>query len=736
MIHSQKHLKMKNFSVPRPFFFFWFITLLLLFINTAAGQSEWPYTETEDGTYTDTTALPSLDSILFQSPNRLEVEAACAIRYAHNADIYLRWKPIQGATGYQVVYRLGDALSAGSTAQANANELLLEGLPLDTIVFCEVIPLGADLEDEWQSDVVSVSTAPQSEPIVVWPEFYNRLAFWFSKEENEQELCQFLEEVEGVSPYEKLAFLQAYAFDNAAFVKPPSGNASEMPSWLPPDAVFGSGEERWCVPLTNKPCRCKVISMGSNLATPNLNMAGYKVTPKIVLNQISKGESERRSEAGAAKFVLIRQDRGSGANTIVRSNLPVSDDSASVTPAASRIAFFLACLQGGIPNTNLPPTCNCVRPLHVYYEYTTNLRIKAQVKGCPFSRGSEASAEDWAFVAVLRQKTGDLEPLAAGRVTFNSSCSSNWNPDFWIRFLDFMSPLIQYLVQVAGGNDSGSIPLPTPNSIGQFITALQGLIETPFAIRNSDGCMDAERAATLVSGSRTYQLRPNEPITVFLFSSYYLRTRGYGCWRAEAGVASDYYLLGVVESEAEPTNEECCAKKFANYIVGSQSDPIIFPLRPPSNPLPVNSIADRLQNVGFLLSLFGGWDNLPTVPGSGVVVLTREFDKELRGPSCILEGRTRMPQTDEEMSASALEFRVFPNPTNDLLNVQVGTASRVNLRIGFHDALGRLVRVPYSGEIEPGRHLLPLPVMDLPKGAYIVRVYVGAKRENFRIFIF
>ncbi len=83
---------MKNFSVPRPFSTFWVTALLFLSINIAVGQSESPYTEPEDSTYADI-----LDSIFLQSPNRPEVEAACAIRYAHNADIYLRWKPVQGA---------------------------------------------------------------------------------------------------------------------------------------------------------------------------------------------------------------------------------------------------------------------------------------------------------------------------------------------------------------------------------------------------------------------------------------------------------------------------------------------------------------------------------------------------------------------------------------------------------------------------------------------------------------
>ena len=664
--------------------------ILLVFASISNAQ-------TEDPPETDSTEVTFLDSIILQSPNRITVEAACAVRYAQNADIYLRWEAVQSATGYTVFYSLDGTEATWLSAQVSTNELLLEGLPLDTVLLWEVIPLGPDFEGDWQSGIAQVSSAAQLEPIAVSHKFYNSLEAWFAKENNYQGFCQFMDGMNGVSKYEKLAFLQTYAFDNASFVKPVSA-PENLQAWFPPSTIYSNGEEQWCVPLIVGKCNCKVVTRGTNLATPNENMNDFKVKPKkfgkiISLAPDGTGEFEYRGEAGAAKFATLKQNRKSGSSTLVRSNLPISGDAQSVTTETSELAFFLACISNnGSYNTNLPTECDCSRPLHVYYEYTTKLRIKSKKRGCIWSKGSEATAEDWAFIGVFHGKTGDITPVASGRATLNSSCNSNWNPDFWIKLLDVANPVLKYYVQTLDTTSGNNIPSTT--QIDQFISGLQTLIQTPFSIKNSNGCLDEEHDAPLVTGNKTYQLLPNNPIRVTLFSSYYLRTRGYGCWRSEAGVASDYYLLGVVESEAEPLNEECCANKYANYIVGSQSAPFnntaTFGLNA------VNSIANRLGRVGFFLSIFGGWNGLPTVPGSGVIVLTREFDNGLLGPSCG-DGEGERPaggdRSQNNLTRDGIIFTAYPSAASDQLNVQINAEVDMDVDVRLFDIQGRLAKV-------------------------------------------
>ena len=706
--------------------------LLLSFTSISFTQTEPPPIDSLDAGETPETLFN--DILIFQSPTRIIAEASSAIRFDSNADVYLRWLEIPTATGYTLRYRFDAPATTWTTAQISTNEILLEGLPLDTLVIWEVIPIGTGEDDNWISDVSRVSTWSQDEPVIVSEGLYNRLEAWFAKEGNEEAFCEFIDELTTVSLYEKLAFLQAYAFDNASFIKPSTSTGSSLQPWFPSNSIFGSGEDQWCIPIIVGSCKCKVVSKGSNLATPNENMNNYHVEAKKFSKDGSEG-NEYRLEAGAAKFSSLKQNRGvfSNPRKLIRSNLPVSEDPESVTTEASELAFFLACLSGsGNYNTNIPSECDCTRPLHVYYQYTSRLRILSKVRSCWVSKGSEATAEDWAWIGALQGKTGDITPIAAGRATLNSSCKSSWNPDFWIKLLDLAGPALQYYVQTLDSTSGSNIP--TNNQINQFISGLQALITTPFSIKNSNGCLDETRDAALLTGSRTFSLAPNAPIRVTLFSAYYLRTRGYGCWRSEAGVASDYYLLGVVESAADPINEECCAKKYANYIVGSQSGPDgtnTFPLSA------VNSLANRLGGVGFFLSLFGSWDNLPTVPGSGVIVLTREFDNEIRGVSCINGGENfERPVKGRSVATQVVKFAVFPSKTSDWLNVQVNAETETNLQIRLFDVNGHLAKVAYSGDVSPGGHLLQLSIGDLPQGAYIVHCTGGSQAQNFKILVF
>ena len=148
-------------------------------------------------------------------------------------------------------------------------------------------------------------------------------------------------------------------------------------------------------------------------------------------------------------------------------------------------------------------------------------------------------------------------------------------------------------------------------------------------------------------------------------------------------------------------------------------------------------MANRLGRVGFFLSLFGSWDNLPTVPGSGVIVLTREFDNEIRGVSCTNEGENFEPPVESRsVPKQDVEFAIFPSKTSDWLNVQINGETEMNLQIRLFDVNGNLAKVAYSGGVSPGGHLLQLSIGNLPKGSYIVQCSGDFQAQNFKILIF
>jgi hypothetical protein len=137
--------------------------------------------------------------------------------------------------------------------------------------------------------------------------------------------------------------------------------------------------------------------------------------------------------------------------------------------------------------------------------------------------------------------------------------------------------------------------VPTQTQIDDFFEALETLLSTPFSISYGK-CGNLEQNFVLVSGGNTLTLEPNEPIKVALMSAYHVRTNGYG-YHSEAAVASDYYLLGVVESELTE-DPECCGDKFANYMIGSLS----VPEEGDVELYAVNTFASRLEDVSFDLS--------------------------------------------------------------------------------------------------------------------------------------
>ncbi len=674
------------------------------------------------------------DSLIYQSPERIAIEAQAAVRLANSADVYLKWEVLPGVSNYTVRYKLGEGDAAWVSVQRSTNDLILENVPLDIMVVWEVLVVGdSQITPVYQSDLGAVSTRQQYEPIQVSHRLYSKLEGWFAKDDNDEGFCEFFRALD-VSPYEKLAFLQAYAFDNARFTKPALPSSSDIKDWYPAATVTGTGDGDECFPMAGS-CKCKVISDGSNLATPNekYDYDKRKILPQFV-QKIAKSDNDNttidRFEAGAAKFISLRQSEGAGGMAYAMSNLQGADDVTSVTTEVSEIVFFLACLtNNGGSTSNLPSACQCRRPLYIDYEYTTRLHVKAEKRNCWFSKGAEAQAEDLAFVGVYEGKTGDVTPIAANQAMLSRACSSSWNPDFWINVLNLAKPVGEYFLQRL---DTTQSRIPTAAQLDSFVNALKVLIKTPF--RNSSGvCEEKQIDKVLVSGRDSFLLRPNAPIRVGIFSSYYVRTRGYGCWRAQAGVASDYYLLGVVESEKKESEDpECCTDKFANYVLGSLSTPSNGDVQIDA----VNSLENRMQDVGFLLSTYGSWDSLKRDPSSGQLLLSREYDR-LYGPSCL--NYEEMSGGSEERSrtktADLNRVKVYPNVAEDNLNVEVHVHAPCHAQISLVDLRGGLSKTFFLGDLDQGSQAFQFHVSDIAQGNYVVYCRLGDQDYSFKISI-
>lgn len=675
------------------------------------------------------------DSIIYQSPIRIAIEAEAAVRLSNSADVYLKWAALPDVSNYTVRYKLGEGDAAWLSVQRSTNDLILENVPLDITVTWEVLVVGdSQVTPVYQSDIGTVSTSQQHEPIQVSHRLYSKLEGWFGKDDNNEGFCEFFRALNDIHQYEKLAFLQAYAFDNARFIKPAFPSSSDIKDWYPAATVTGTGDGDECFPMATN-CKCKVISDGSNIATPNggYDLVARKINPRSV-QKIAHADEDRttidRFEAGAAKFISLRQSESFGGMAYAMSNLQGANDENSVTTQASEIVFFLACLtSNGGTTTNLPSACQCRRPLYVDYEYTTRLHVKAEKKNCWFSKGAEAQAEDLAFVGVYEGKTGKVTPIAANQALLTRACSSSWNPDFWINVLNLAKPVADYYLQTL---DTTQSRIPTTQQVNAFIDSLKALIKTPF--RNSSGtCEEIQQDKVLVSGRDSLLLRPNAPIRVGIFSSYYVRTRGYGCWRAQAGIASDYFLLGVVESEKKESEDpECCTDKFANYVLGSLSTPWNGDVKIDA----VNSLENRMQDVGFLLSTYGSWDSLKRDPSSGQLLIKHQYDR-LYGPSCLNYGEMNGDAEDRSRTNTTdlNSVRVYPNIVESCLNVEVNAHAPCHAQIRLVDLRGGLSKTFFLGHLEDGNRAFRFPVSDIAKGNYVVHCRLGQQDYSFKVSI-
>lgn len=659
--------------------------------------------------------------IITQSLPTVRLLSNATLRFENSASVYLKWEADVKAEKYQITYTNG---KSAYTVETSQKELLIDNLPLDTEFSWKVSASGTD--DKFISDQGVFSTAAQSEPIAVSGALYKQLTRWFMDEKSLIPFCDYLDQLQGINKMEILSFVQAYTFDNAAFVKGKEGD--HLSAWYPP-ALKGKPEDCYQPPNPPNPpatkCRCRVITRGTNLATPTseIDVQSGVIRPRVEQFIHRDGNNRTyvdRFEAGAAKFVSLRQNQGGGSVDFSSSNMQGGDDSANSTTQASELQFFLGCTNG---STNLPSQCGCERPLYVRYEYTTNLRVRAETGGCPWSKAAAAQAEDMAFVVAYNERDNEMTALGAGQAGVSRSCESNWNPDFWIELLDVLNPVALFL---ASGDS-----VPSADQLNQFTEELQDLIGTPFTLRSGE-CGITNESAVLIDSSATLTLRPNHPLRIGMFSAYYVRTRAYGCWRTDAAIASDYFLAGVVESE-QTEDPECCSDKFGNYILGSLS-------HPPEGDVHVdaiNSIQDRQNEVGAWLATFGDWEGLQTLPGNGIIDLDREFDL-LTGPSCSRNSTGNRAISDgfvpsATMTTPVNPIRFFPTPTNDRLTISIQAEEISSGLIRFTDLNGRMIDEVKLDELAIGDNTIQISTSEWIPGGYIASVVINEEVRYFKL---
>lgn len=70
---------------------------------------------------------------------------------------------------------------------------------------------------------------------------------------------------------------------------------------------------------------------------------------------------------------------------------------------------------------------------------------------------------------------------------------------------------------------------------------------------------------------------------------------------------------------------------------------------------------------------------------------------------------------------------IYPNPFNNITNVEFTLSSEQDVEITLNDISGRLIQIVEKGSKTPGKHVIPINGSGLNSGVYLVKISVGYK---------
>ena len=82
------------------------------------------------------------------------------------------------------------------------------------------------------------------------------------------------------------------------------------------------------------------------------------------------------------------------------------------------------------------------------------------------------------------------------------------------------------------------------------------------------------------------------------------------------------------------------------------------------------------------------------------------------------------------------KVKVFPNPTDELLNISFSNNFESRFKIHLINASGKYRKNLFEGFVESGTHTIPLHIDPiLPKGLYFIEIWNGNKRYFEKLII-
>lgn len=145
--------------------------------------------------------------------------------------------------------------------------------------------------------------------------------------------------------------------------------------------------------------------------------------------------------------------------------------------------------------------------------------------------------------------------------------------------------------------------------------------------------------------------------------------------------------------------------------------------------LPATMTAGSTYDYTFNVSTKYGW-NRDNNKMHAIVMLIRGSDGHV-----INTQNADVPLGLSDVNAGIDEFRVFPNPANDIAFVNFSLAEKANVKVMITDAIGRVVAPVSSQAMGSGAHKIQVDLSTIPTGVYNVTLQTEKGNISHRLSI-
>gem|GEM_PF-6606353 len=593
----------------------------------------------------------------------------------------------------------------------------------------------------------TVSTT-RKDKITLTPGLYNAITE-FSTGEFAVKLSDYLLGIESQYNIHELAAFVQHHYKIDVLERDFSGGLSSlMPAW------FSTSEPRPNEVDPDKPCDCSLISASSHLEVKgersssdpigpdNPHFEGATNLPEVAAY---KRESKNRRNHllmsfGPAKYHGLNVqttglfDSSERSETSSTTGYDLEEGYSATSPFFAKQGYNFFCNEY---TTQIPANCDCDKTILIDYSYSTRMKAQARVPSGWGGRGARASAEDFALLSVGRLNSNDIEIIDAGRGLVGDACATSWNAD-WVS--DFLTLAVDVTLLVLELDDIEDLP-DHADALPDIVDNLTNVLTTDI-IETSGDCTYKHETGTLISGSTSVTLKPNDPVEVVMTSYSSVHTSGYGKYRASAMIASNYHLSTILLQGELENKWHCCSPKIGQHSIGyyrqlPTKEHIVDPIEGKLYTVPLSGSSVHSQNnlkavVNYFISLWPEWSELDKQYGSYVLprdgmeyVEPTTIDCWLNVPN---SSNREIIHTEDEGSLNERVSTILPNPVRDILEIQ----SESPIVSWTVYSMGGL-QVMTKSNINAKQYSLT-SLNSLPSGSYIIEI-VTEDQTDYHQFI-